>query len=238
MNLLLLRRTRRKISGQYGTLMLLGTCRLLVFLLCLLMSLLLQQVLPGFAAIAAAMTLTLIAAAPMRTETAKQLSRIAGILTEEDLSFLQSCSRLWLWRRSALLRGICTLLLLFVWLVPVILAMTARAIWLSMPENRTVMLHLLTVLHLLLLVPASCLLPLRIHTMTAALPYVMMKAPEINPAQQLRLALALSRGQTIPVMLTRLICVPALLFPFTGVILFPSLLCSEMLRFHAGFKKK
>ncbi len=222
----------KRLGRHRGTLVLLGIGRLLTGLLGLCMSLLIGSASDSNAAMLTAMLLMLLAAAPMRTETARQLCDLTCVLTEDDRGFLDQSSRLGLWKHAALLRLLLRGMLLLAFLPAILLAMTARVIWLTMELGSDALLPLLTILHLLLLIAPAMLLPLRVFTAETALPFVLLKAPECDLRAQLRMIFRLSRGQMLPVLITRLCCLPAILLPYPGAWLLPTLLGTELMRYH------
>ena len=220
------RRTRRlwyaaqkRLSGDKLTQVLLGGGRLLTLLICVCMGLLVQHAAADAkpwardGATVLAMLLALLAAAPMRTETARQLAAMVGALNDDDRGFLDQSSRLWLWGRAALLRFLwgCCLIAAF---LPFLLGIAAaRVIRLTLPTEGDALLPLMTLLHVYVLIPASLWIPLRVWAAATALPFSLLKMPEISPLAQLRLAFRLTRGQTAAILLPRLICLPAMLLP-------------------------
>ena len=222
----------KRLSRHRGTLMLLGIGRLLTGLLGLCMSVLIGRTSDSNTALLTALLLMLLAAAPMRTETARQLCDLTGVLTEDDRGFLDQSSRIGLWKQAAARRLLLRGMLLLAFLPAILLAMSARVIWLTMEPGGDALLPLLTILHLLLLVGPALLLPLRVYTAETALPFVLLKMPECGLHTQLRMIFRLSRGQMLPVLMTRLCCLPAILLPYPGAWLLPTLLGTELMRYH------
>ncbi len=234
------RRTQLLLREHRSEIMILGAARTAVALLCTAAGVFMQQILAAqthLLILPAAMLISLLAAAPMRTETVRHLSELTGVLNEDDLGFLNCSSKLWLWQRAALLRLICGILLFLACAPMLLLAFAARIIWLTMPAAGDDLLPLLTVLHLTLLIPAAAWLPLRVYTAGTALPFTLLKIPERSPAAQLRLAFRLTRRQTADILMQRLICLPALLLPYPAVAVLPTLLSAELLRYHRNLMR-
>ena len=230
-NLRLWQSASRCLAAYRSDAMLLGSARLAVTALCLLTGIFIQRSLKGYQpALPGVLLLTLIAAAPMRTETVRHLGCLTGVLNEDDRGFLNCSSRFWLWKRAVMLRLFCGILFFCACIPFLLLFAAARVTWLVMPADGEDLLPLLTVLHCLMLLPAAAGLPLRVFAAGTALPFVLLKMPEYPAAKQLRLAFRLTRGQTAEIILQRVMCLPALILPYPAVLILPTLLSTELFR--------
>ena len=172
----------------------------------------------------------LICVTPLRVQTAWHFGLLSGLLDENDHGFLADSSRLWLWWRAVrvrLLSGIC----LIVSAAPALmLIIAAKSVWLTIPAGGESLLPLLTVLHLAMLAAAAVWLPLRVFAAWTALPFCFLKVPHLPAVKILFLSFRLSAQQTLAILLTRLICLPAILCPFTACYVLPTLLTAEQIR--------
>ena len=239
------RGTHSRLRRYRKDIVILGTARGIVALLCAFAGMLMQipftsvQHVPQVNDIVlmSAMLFSLLTAAPMRIETVRHLGGLTGVLDEDDRGFLNCSSKLWLWQRAAVLRLLWGMIFLCAWIPFLLLAMAAKVIWLTMPASGEELLPLLTVLHFLLLLPAAAWLPVRVCAAGTALPFSLLKMPQYSCFAQLRLAFRLTHRQTLAIILLRLVCLPALLLPFPAVSVLPTLLSSELLRYQREIRR-
>ena len=176
------------------------------------------------------MLFVLLACTPLRMQTAWQTGRLAGTLDENDLGFLAQSGSVWLWCRAIGTRLLMQILILLSALPVLLLGFAAKCIWLTIPPESESILPLLTILHLLFLAVIGVLLPLRCMAAATALPYCFLKEPYESGLHVLRAAFRDTCGQTGGILMTRLLVMPLLLFPFTAVRMIPVLLTAEQLR--------
>ena len=125
----------------------------------------------------AALLLAALALTPLRIQCSWQLGMLSGILDENDNGFL-ACSRsLWLWSKAFAVRLYLEVLRLLSVLPMLLMYLTAKCIWLTIPPTDEGLLPLLTVLHFVLLTVAAAYLPLRLTAARTAAAYCYLKAP-------------------------------------------------------------
>lgn len=231
----------QRLRGKRRSAAVLGAARLTVFLFCGICGSVIQRLLlpaDTFGAgpnlwdlfLPAVLLASLLCVTPLRMQTAWQLGVLSGLLDENDNGFLSCSSSLWLWMRAIavrLLSGIC----LTVSAAPaLVLMMTAKGLWLSIPPEQESVLPLLTVLHLLMLTCAAVWLPVRVFAACTAIPYCFLKMPHVPAVRVLVLSFKLTAGQTLSIVRMRLLSLPAMICPFSAVFVLPTLLTAEQLR--------
>lgn len=174
---------------------------------------------------------------PLRIQSDWQIGRLAGTLDDNDLGFLAHSSSFWLWCRAIGNKLLMETVILLSVLPALLLGFTAKCIWLTIPPEDEGLLPLLTVLHLAVLAAAALLLPLRALAASAALPFCFLKTPHESAFRILRSAFRYTRGQSGAILLTRLLCAPLLLIPFSAVRMLPVLLTAEQLRCTAAQRR-
>ena len=231
----------RRLRGHRGTAAMLAGCRITVCAVWLFSSSFLQKRLLASADFSGmpnlwdcflpiVLTVGLLFLTPLRVQTVWQLGTLSGVLDENDNGFLASCSHLWLWTRAFCLRLLSGICLVVSTAPALLLALSAKALWLRIPPEEESIFPLLTVLHLAILAFAALLLPLRICAARSALPFCFLKMPHEQAFRLFRLSFRLTARHSGSILLLRIICLPAVLFPITGVFVLPVLLTAEQLR--------
>ncbi|MBQ8920584.1 MAG: hypothetical protein IJ060_00265 [Oscillospiraceae bacterium] len=179
---------------------------------------------------------SLLAATPLRAQTIMQLGAITGLLDENDIGFLESSSRMWLWLRALHARLLGGFMLLLSAIPALAALVAAKSVWLLIPPEQEGLLPLLTVLHLLMLAAAAFLLPLRVFAACTALPYCFLKMPHASALRVLLLSFRVTRRQTAGIVMMRLLAAPWLLLPVTAIYVLPTLLTAEFIRGSRGWR--
>lgn len=179
---------------------------------------------------------SVLAATPLRVQTAAMIGSDAGILDENDIGFLERSSRLWLWLRALHIRLLGGLSLILSAMPALVLLIAAKGLWLLIPPEQEGLLPLLTVLHLLMLAAAAAWLPLRVFAASTALPYCFLKMPHTAAVKVMLLSFRVTRRQTCGIVMMRLLALPWVLLPVTGVYVLPTLLTAELLRGSRGWR--
>lgn len=184
-----------------------------------------------------ALPVFLAASIPVRMESMHHLGAMTGVLDENDCGFLNCTPRLHIWGRAFLLHIMNGLLFAAACIPAILLLIGVRILRVTMPVSGDAMLQLLTMVHLMLMIPIAAMLPLRVYTVSTALPYALLKMPQCSPLSQMRLAFRLTRRQTGRILSLRLICLPALILPFPAVTVLPTLLTTDLLRCKRNFDR-
>lgn len=167
--------------------------------------------------------------APLQTMSLWWLGETVGVLDENDCGFLSCCGKLWLWGRYSLLRLLAAMLLPLSVVPSAAVFAMAKKLFLAAALLTDGTWVLLVTAHLFLLSILLLWLPLRVLASEAALPFCYLKSPHIRIFHILLQAFAVTRGQTLSLLLRRIVCLPFVLLPFTALRTIPTLFTAELL---------